>query len=80
MQEAFDESVVLGGEPGWLAVWATGGWAWSWHCWLVRLHVIKFICLETDFFLPFPGWTLVEGSGLQMAFVVSSQMVVLPQW
>ena len=34
VQEAFDESVVLGGEPGWLTVWAAGSWAWvSMHCW-----------------------------------------------
>lgn len=35
VQEAFDESVVFGGEPGGLAVWAAGGGAWAGvHCWL----------------------------------------------
>lgn len=34
LQEAFEESVVGGCEPGWLAVWEAGGWVVG-HCWLL---------------------------------------------
>ena len=79
VQEAFEKGVVLRCKPGWLAVWAAGGWAWVGHCWLVRYRAVKLFSLEV-FFLSFfqagHSWT----TRLPTAFSITSQMVVLPEW